>query len=473
MNNIVILGAGPCGLSAAWELSSHGYKVTVIEKEPYVGGLCHTVEHKGFRFDLGGHRFISPNTELIRRIEKLLEGDLLTAERKSIVLLSGKSYRYPLSFKDILVNMNPFVFMRGLADYATISLFASLKHKNEASFEDWTINRFGRTFYEKFFKTYTQKMWGIPAKDLSSDWADQRIPTKKIIDLIHGLKTKRKMHHDDYARKFYYPKNGIGQIFTCMAEEIKRNGGIIHLNSKATGVDTENNGVNGVTFQKEDLSRSVECDYLISTIPLPELTTAIETNIPDAQHITAPLRFRGVRFMNILVNKEKISDNTWMYVPENDYIMTRIQEPKRRSPFNAPDKKTSIMLEIPCNLNDTVWNMPDEDMFQRSISDLARLGIDIKDKAMDYFSTKTEHGYPVYRLGYKRHLKYLLQRVNRYENLMTIGRQGRFRYIFMDQAMQMGISAARNIVTDNHNMSFAENIGMEKELTEAKAMSLV
>lgn len=448
MKNIVILGAGPCGLSAAWKLSQEGNKVTIIEKESQVGGLCRTVSHKGFHFDLGGHRFISKNTNLINEISELMGNNLLIAERKSTIQFKGKMYRYPLSMKDIFMKMSLAILMKSFADYLKISFSRKQAAQPEASLEEWLLNRFGKTLFNIFFQSYTQKLWGISAKRISANWAVKRIPVLKFNDILRELVGREKRKHEAYAKHFYYPKKGIGQIFEFMAEEVLQKKGKIDLNAKATGVFIENGMVKGITFLKNGHTENLDCDYLISTIPLPELASITKSNNGYRLKDNNELSFRSVRFLNILIDKPKISENTWIYIPDKKYLMTRIQEPKTRSPHNAPKDKTSLILEIPCTFRDNIWNMGDKEIFDRSINDLACLGIDIRDEVIDYFSTRIEHGYPVYLLGYEKHTSSVLKYLSQYKNLVTIGRQGLFRYIFMDQAMLMGISTAKKIINN-------------------------
>lgn len=471
MSNIVILGAGPCGLSAAWELSQKGHKVTVIEKESRVGGLCRTVEHKGFRFDLGGHRFISRDEKLVHEISKLMGDELLVSERKSAIRFQGKMYRYPLSIKDVFGKMSTAIAIRAFVDYLKISVLSPKKPLASISFEDWALSRFGKTLYKIFFQTYTQKVWGVPPRQLSADWAAQRIPVLKFHDILLELAGRTKRKHEAYARKFYYPKKGIGQIFDYMAEEVRNKRGTIHSNAKVNGILIENNLVKGITFLRNGQLHNIDCDYLISTIPLTELAAMTQGKTCSGPRASNDLFFRSVRFLNILIDKPKIGENTWVYVPENKYLMTRIQEPKLRSPFSAPKDKTSLILEIPCFYQDRVWNMDTKEVFERSIKDLSCLGIDIRGKVMDYFSTGIEYGYPVYALGYEKHTSNLLHYLANYKNLVTVGRQGLFRYVFMDQAMLMGLSAARHIAGDRSESRFvAHNIGMEKEFVESMAV---
>lgn len=470
---ILVLGGGPCGLSAAWELSRYGHDVTVVEKESKAGGLCITNEYKGYRFDLGGHRFISKNKELVENVCKMMGDELLTSNRKSVILLQGKTFDYPLSAKDIFLKMDLWTNLKAFTSYVIAAISRVVFRKKDVSFEDWIVNRFGRALYNLFFGPYTEKLWGISPKRISTDWASQRISLLNLKDVLFRLFKLKRGTPRTYAKGYYYPKKGIGQMFDIMSEEISRMGGKIILNATVSRIKAGNGGVEGVCYLQRGVAKSIECDAVISTIPLPDLIKAFpEYLTANIIGHTAPLTFRSVRFLNILVDLPDISDNTWMYVSEGKYIMTRIQEPKRRSPFSAPEGKTSVMLEIPCNENDEIWNCPKEQLLKRCLGDLKELGIDIQDKVIDCFTTSVTHGYPVYSLDYAAHRQKLFDFLDQYENLITCGRQGTFRYIFMDTAMEMGITAAQNLMLDNlWKKADVQLMRSEKELIEVTSVT--
>jgi len=444
METVVILGGGPCGLSAAWELSKTGKKVVVVEAQSSVGGLCKTKSYKGFNFDLGGHRFISKNDELINRIKALMGSDLLVSERISAIRLNGREFQYPLSASDILKQTDITFLARCLVDYVYQALYKKLRDSTDTSFEDWVINRFGRKLYVIFFKDYTHKLWGIPPDKLSSDWAAERISLLNLWDVILRLCGLGREAPRTYAKRYFYPKQGIGQIFEYIAREIKQNGGNLILNARFKNLLLDGDRVKGVIYETNGKDQVINCDWVISTIPVTDLICIPDRGVgyQDVSTAISSLRYRSLRFLNILIDKAEIGRNTWTYIPDRKYIMTRIQEPNKRSPHNAPAGKTSLMLEIPCSYNDEVWNMQDELLFNRCIDDLFKLGINIKDRVIDYFYTAEKHAYPIYHLEYKHHLNKLFSWIAAIENIHTCGRNGLFRYIFMDRAMEMGFEAA-------------------------------
>lgn len=470
---ILVLGGGPCGLSAAWEISKYGYDVAVVEKESKVGGLCITNEYKGFRFDLGGHRFISKNKELVGNVCKMMGRELLTANRKSVILLQGKTFEYPLSAKDIFLKMDLWTNLKAFTSYLISTVSRIIFRKKDISFEDWIVNRFGRALYNLFFGPYTEKLWGISPKFISSDWASQRISLLNLKEVLFRLFKLRKGTPRTYAKGYFYPKKGIGQMFDVMSEDISKMGGNIILNASVSSIQVNNNTIESICYNQHGITKRIDCDAIVSTIPLTDLVKAFPGYLTrDIINHTSALKFRSVRFLNILVDLPDISDNTWMYVSEGKYIMTRIQEPKRRSPFSAPEGKTSIMLEIPCNENDEIWNCSEESLLKRSLADLKGLGIDIQDFVIDYFTSSVVHGYPVYSLDYAMHRQKLFDFLGQYDNLITCGRQGTFRYIFMDTAMEMGITAAQNLILDNlDKKADVQFMRSEEELIETTSVT--
>ncbi|MFC1855018.1 FAD-dependent oxidoreductase [Thermodesulfobacteriota bacterium] len=472
---VIILGAGPCGLTAAWELSNKGYDVVVIEKDGEVGGLCKTTSHRAsaesftpgetYRFDLGGHRFITKNKRLMTMVTDLMREDMLVAHRKSVILLREREFEYPLNIKNLFKNLDFTLFMRAGIDYLLKPFLSG--SVDDKSFEGWIKTRYGKTLYDLFFGPYTEKLWGISPTQISSDWAVQRISALDLKDMILNLMKLKNKEKRTFTKRFFYPKEGIGQIFDKMQVAVEQNGGKIYFNSRAESVESVDGSVRAVTINENGERKRIECDHLISTIPVDGLCDIL---VDDGEKGVLPkLSYRSLRFLNVLVDKEKISDNTWLYVSEAKYFMTRIQEPKKRSPFSAPDGKTSVMLEIPCNVGDETYSCSDEKLFDRGMDGLKALGFDLKGLSSDFFTTYADHAYPVYSLDYKENVAELIKVTNRYDNLITCGRQGLFRYIFMDTAMEMGLLAADKIM-GSATMADIHSVGLEKDLLEVKSI---
>jgi protoporphyrinogen oxidase len=355
-------------------------------------------------------------------------------------------------------------------DYLAHNAAHRLGRRSDQSFEEWIVNRFGRHLYNTFFGPYTEKLWGLSPQQLSSDWAAQRISLLSLGDAFWRLFGIGKGTPRTYAKTYYYPKKGIGQLFERIGEVVGQQGGLILSAAPARRVHVHQGRVTRVEFDHQGQRQSLACDALISTLPLPELIRMLTPSVcPEGLAAAAQLRFRSLRFLNLLVDQPEISGNTWTYVSEKKYLMTRIQEPKQRSPLNAPKGQTSLMLEIPCQAGDEVWNATDNELFERCIKDLHELGIEIQGHVIDYFSTRARHAYPIYRHGFKTHRQTLYDVVNRYDNLITSGRQGTFRYIFADTAMEMGFAAARYLRGQGSKADIYD-LRVEKTLLEAGAV---
>ena len=389
----IILGAGAAGLTAAWELVEQGRPTMVVDLEDAPGGLCRTHEKDGYRFDLGGHRFISRDPSLTDMVAGLLGDDLLQASRQSMILLGGKRYRYPLEPLNMLQNLDPVVGLRGVLDYLKQRAWGETPAPGaEVSFRNWTEARYGRTFYDLFFGPYTEKLWGIPAHTLSGDWASQRISLLNLTDVALRLLKVRGGSTRTYARKYHYPRKGIGQIFAAMTDELRRRGAVVRLGTRVTGLELKRGEVARVELDGPLGSYSVAPEQVISTLPLPDLARMLRPDSPAVVDAADRLRFRAVRFLDMMLDRPDLSPNTWMYVPDPRCVFTRIQEPKRRSPESAPPGKTSVMLEIPCDVGDEIWSQTDADLMDRCLGELKMLGFDVARHVRGCMSQRITHG---------------------------------------------------------------------------------
>lgn len=475
---IIILGAGPAGLSAAWKLSLANMDVEVLELESQVGGQCRTIKHKEYLFDLGGHRFITQNTELAKEIYSLMNNEIIDRPRKSSIRLKGKYFNYPLDGKDLLKNLDLSLSIKCFADYLWTTLKNKFIPKPDKSFEDWVVNRFGRSLYNLYFGPYSEKLWGIAPTEISADWAAQRISLLNLWDVFLRLLGKKKKMPKTYATKFYYPEKGIGRIPERMAEVIIEKGCKIHLNSKVKAVKSNGNKIISVKYVTNGVEKTISGDFIISTIPLPDFIKGLEPKLSTScLEAVNSLNFRALKFLNITLDKNIISDNTWIYIPEEQYIFMRIQEPKNWSPYNSPEGKTSIILEIACNVGDRIWNASDKEIYERCIEDLKQVGFnDIREKTIDYFTTTLEHAYPIYKLNYKQLLKTIFAEINSFENLICCGREGLFRYNNMDHSIEMGLLTAEHILfglPKNEIYKIANEEGLfEHEEKQAKIVGI-
>lgn len=449
IKKVVVLGAGLAGLSAAWKLSERGIQVELIEKESAVGGLSRSIRRQGYTFDLGGHRFITDDPNLLNEMQLLLGDDLLIRTRKSIIKLQDKYLRYPLCAKDVIFKINPWFGMSCLLDYLFINFKNKISPVPEISVEDWLIKRFGRSIYNSFFKNYSTKLWGISPAHLSADWAAQRILQLHLWKVLSSiLLGKRRSDPRTYASNFYYPRKGIGQIAESMSRTIEKNSGQIRLNSFVKKIHLEGDEVREIIYEQDGKEKIASGDFFVSTIPMNELLKDMVPSI-NGEYIAIAnsMKFRAIKFLNIMLNTEQVSDNTWIYIPEEKFLFFRIQEPKNWNPSNSPEGKTSLTLEIACNEGDAIWGASDEEIYNRCVDDLKKLGLINGVEVDGYFIEKERHGYPVYDLNYSRKIKKIVQRLGEIINLLSIGRQGLFRYNNMDHSIKMGFLAVQHILS--------------------------
>ena len=439
--HVLVLGAGPAGLTAALELARSGIRVTVLERAGGPGGMGATTAFEGaagtYRFDYGGHRFITANRELATLVDSLLGEDLLVAERASVIRFGGRTYAYPLSPGNLLARA-PLRLLAGAA--ADLALGRTGRAPGGEDFASWTRARFGPTLYDAFFAGYTEKLWGVPPDRLSGDWAEQRISLDGLGDVARRLLPGAAGAPRSYSRRYRYPRYGFGQLFERLAARAAAEGAQIRTGVTVTGIETvETSGHPRIRAVLTDQG-PVACDAVISTLPLP-LMQEMTGGGPSA------LRFRGLRFLNFPMAGGDVSPFTWQYLSDPGILGTRLQEPRRRSPFMAPRGMSSLMVEIPCDPGDAVWGMEDQALFARVSRDLGALGIDMSRATGELFGARSARAYPLMVLGYGAERERARRWLARFPNLVQAGRQGVFRYIFTDTAMEMGLMAARRILS--------------------------
>ena len=456
---VVVIGGGPSGLACAHRLARDGARVTVLEACDRPGGLCATYEKDGFRFDLGGHRFISGDAELAGKVRAWMGDDLLVQERRSSVLHDGRHFQYPLDAGDLLRSLGLRENVRAAFDYAASRAFALGSRQvrgaqgDDLCFESWVRRRFGNYLYDTFFGPYTEKLWGRPAREISADWAEERIGLLDLTDAALRLARLRATPIRTYARRYEYPRFGMGQLFDRIAEDATRLGARIRLGTRVTGFDLSGSRIVAVHAEGELGSRiTFPADAVYATSALPEIARQLGMASPLPPEVTAAasrLRFRGLRFLNLCLTGERVQPYTWVYVADGARKISRIQEPGKRSPHMTPPGMGSLMLEMPCDPGDALWSMAEHELLALGRSELSALGYDVRERVVSSFSVRVDAGYPVYHLQHEADRSRVLGHLCGVPNLVVGGRQGLFRYVFLDRAMQMGEDAARAILSDH------------------------
>ena len=450
--HVVVLGAGPAGLTAAYELLKRNVPVTVLERDPkQVGGLARTVEHNGYRFDIGGHRFFSKNEEVEDLWTEILGDEMLSRGRLSRIYYRGRFFAYPIQAFNALWNLGPIEAALCLASYARARLRPV---KDPKTLEEWVRNQFGWRLYSIFFKTYTEKVWGISTKELSADWAAQRIKSLDLWVVIrNALLPKRKPgKRGDIVTtlidRFRYPRFGPGQMWERVADIAAAAGHPVQLGRSVTRIHHANGAVTAV---ETDSGTFAGTDF-ISSIPIRELINRLEPPAPERIRKAADsLAYRDFISIALMVDRAEVFPDNWIYVHDPGVKVGRIQNFKNWSPDMVPDQsKTCLGLEYFCFEGDGLWTSPDAELIALARKELAHLGICSESEVFDGVVVRQQKAYPVYDDSYQAHVgavrDYLASSL---PNLHLAGRNGMHKYNNQDHSMMTALLVARNIATSS------------------------
>jgi protoporphyrinogen oxidase len=451
--HVVIMGAGPAGLTAAYELLKRDVPVTVVEQDPkQVGGLARTVEHKGYRFDIGGHRFFSKNEEVEDLWTEILGDELLTRGRLSRIYYRGRFFAYPIKAANALWNLGPLEATRCVASYA----WARVRPvRNPKTLEDWVRNQFGSRLFSIFFKTYTEKVWGISTRELSADWAAQRI---KSLDLWVVLRSALLPHRAPGRRgeivttlidRFRYPRLGPGQMWERVAEISAEKDHPVLLGRSVSRINHEGGLVTSITTKTEDGRTELQAGtHFISSIPIRELVARLDPPAPEQVRKAAEsLGYRDFISIALMIDRADVFPDNWIYIHDPGVKVGRIQNFKNWSPSMVPDQsKTCLGLEYFCFEGDGLWNMRDDDLVALAKDELSRLGICPPAEVFDGVVVRQRKAYPVYDDSYQEHVKVVREYLAReLPNLFLAGRNGMHKYNNQDHSMMTALLVARNI----------------------------
>jgi protoporphyrinogen oxidase len=447
----VVIGAGPAGLTAAHELSEMGGDPVVLEQDNIVGGLARTVQHRGYRFDIGGHRFFS-KVELINAWwERILGDDFQVRSRLSRIYYKGAFFDYPLRPINALRGLGLAEALRVVASYVR----ARIVPIEERSFEDWVCNRFGRRLFEIFFETYTEKVWGMKCSDIRADWAAQRI---KNLDLGAALKSMFLGNDDEittFIGQFRYPRLGPGMMWERVAEILTRRGVPIYLGHSVTKLHVVEGRIAAVTVVPTNGREfSIAGESFISSMPLRELIGAISPAPPTGVVEAAQqLRYRDFLTVGLIVGKRDVFRDNWVYIHSPHMQVGRIQNFKNWSAEMVPDlSKTSLGLEYLVREGDELWNSDDQSLIKLATRECANLGFIDEGDVLDGIVIRMPKAYPVYDREFKRYLTCIRQYLRNLSNLQLVGRNGQHRYNNQDHSMLTAIYAARNIFGSNFDL---------------------
>ncbi len=442
----VIVGGGPAGLSAARALADHDLPSLILEKDRQVGGLCKTVEYRGFRCDIGGHRFFTKNKEIQDSWEQTLGSELLNRSRLSRIYYRDRFFYYPLRIGNALWGLGPRESLHILSSYVKSHIFPV---KPEVTFEDWVSNRFGKVLYTIFFKTYTEKVWGIPCTTLSADWAAQRIRNLSLgRALLHAVGLRNGSKVASLIDRFHYPRLGPGQMYETMARQVTARGGEVRLGQQVAEIHHEQNRVKALLSVGGDNGELVPCSHCFSSMPITELVQKMRPHAPDSVITAASsLKYRSLITVNLLFRKATTLPDNWIYLHSPEVKAGRLQLYWNWSPDLVPsDNHSSMGFEYFCSEGDDLWRAFDSELIRLAMSDLSHLGFSSERDIEDAFVVRYAKAYPVYEGGYLEHIAVLKGWLSQFSNLYCIGRYGQFRYNNMDHSMMTGMLAARRML---------------------------
>ena len=464
MKRIVVLGAGPAGLTAGYAACKRGFEPLILEQDRQVGGISKTVDYKGYLFDIGGHRFFTKSDEVKEIWREILGPEFLTRPRLSRIYYKNRYFYYPLRPLNALVNLGPWEAAHVVFSY----LAAQMSRPKEAlTFEDWVCVNFGRRLFKIFFKTYTEKVWGISCRELQADWAAQRIKSLSLAKAVlasFGINKGGKV--TTLIDEFQYPAKGPGQMWARAQGFIESKGGRVDLNTRVDRLRHRGGKVLSAAIGSPHGQAEVPGDHFLSSLPLSDLILSLDPTPPDRVVQAAKgLRYRDFFTVGLVIDQERIFPDNWIYVHSPEVLVGRIQNFKNWSPLMVPDEhQTSLGLEYFCFELDEIWKRPDRDLVDMAVKELGILGLADPSQIADGTVIRSRKTYPIYDAGYRKNIETIKDYLSTFSNLQTIGRNGLHRYNNQDHSMLTALRAVDNIMGGRHAVW---DINMDDEYHES------
>lgn len=467
---LLILGAGPSGLSCAYELCAQGLTPILWERHEQVGGLCRTIEYRGCRFDVGPHRFFTRNDEVDALWHSVTAPDVVNVQRLTRIFYRNHLFSYPLRPLDALIGLGLPTSVKAMLAY--VWQRATPSKKPPDNFEEWVVREFGWILYAIFFKTYTEKVWGINCSSISAEWAAQRIKGLNLgKTLIHSLLPwlNRKGSVKSLVDRFDYPRLGAGQTYDKMAAHVIQEGGAIELHTTGNVINHDKNRVTEV----EGISHAKNCcclvEHLFSSIPLTEFIFQLRPMAPERVLAAAKsLYYRDHITVNLIVNHADLFPDNWIYVHAPEVRVARIANYVNFSQkMHSSPLKTALSVEYFVYDYEPIWQMNDADLITLAKKELSQLGLLKMTEVEDGFVLREQKAYPTYFTAYQNHLEVIKEYVANFKNVTLIGRGGMYRYNNQDHSILCGILAAKNFTGNSYNLW---KINEEQEFLEEKQL---
>ena len=461
---IVIIGAGPAGLTAAYSLMKSGRRGIVLESDTVVGGIARTVERDGYRFDIGGHRFFTKVKQIEQLWDEMLGEPMLLRPRMSRIYYGGKFYDYPLKASNALKNMGFFNAATCMLSYGKARLIPNRHPKN---YEEWVTNQFGSKLFNMFFKSYTEKVWGIPCKEIGADWAAQRIKGLSLGAAVKNALFGARKNGQQFTTlidQFKYPRHGPGQLWENVTKTIQQSGWDVRLGQRVVGVSRSvdadgSSRIESVATQDRAGHRSeLQASHVFSSMPLKHLLAGMNPAPPkDVLDAANALKYRDFLTIVLVIDKAEMFPDNWIYVHAPEVKMGRIQNFKSWSPYMVPDQsKTCLGLEYFVNEGDELWSAADDKLIELGYRELTQIGLAMGPLVKGYV-VRMPKAYPVYDTGYQQRLDTIRHWLAEIDNLHCIGRNGQHRYNNQDHSMATALIAAANVVSGDQRDPWSVN----------------
>lgn len=451
---VLIIGAGPAGLTAAYELTKRKVPFVVLEKDSVVGGIARTVKYKGYRFDIGGHRFFTKVERVNAFWKEILGNDFLKRPRLSHIYYRRKFFLYPIKPFDVVRKLGFIESALAGLSYLKAKVFP---RKQEVSFEDYIINNFGKRLYLTFFKSYTEKVWGIPTTEIKAAWAAQRIKGLSFSSLIKtALLGNRGDSIKSLIEEFYYPKYGPGMMWEKTLEYVEKAGvGEVHLEASPLTLYHKGGKVTEALIKTKEGEKRIAVSSVISSMPIAELFRLLNPQLPsESQAAADALNYRDFVTVALMLRKKDLFPDNWIYIHEPGVLVGRIQNFNNWSPYLVPDQETTCLgLEYFCFKTDDFWKKTDKELIALAGEELERIGLAEKKDIFDGAVVRMEKTYPVYDDAYEEAMPKIKETFAGFDNLYPVGRNGMHRYNNQDHAMYTAMLAVENIIEGaRHNL---------------------
>ncbi len=452
-DRLVVIGAGPAGLTTAYLAAKQGYKVTVLEGTDEIGGISKTAQYKGYRFDIGGHRFFTKITPVQALWEELLADEFIDVPRLSRIVYSGKFFHYPLKAMNALTGLGIINAVRIVISYAQAQLHPS---PVEDTLDQWVTNRFGRRLYEIFFKTYTEKVWGIPCTEIRAEWAAQRIQGLSLARAILSATSLNRRSTDikSLINFFKYPRFGPGQMWETCADRVRELGGDVLMNHHATRVELTDGRATAVIAQTPEGEKRFEGEHVVSTTDIRALVRALGDQVSEETHTAGDgLNYRDFLVVALILNGENLFPDNWLYIHTPGVQVGRIQNFNNWSAAMVPDAgRTCLGMEYFCFEGDGLWASANEDLVKKASKELEALGLAKQADVVDGTVVRMPKAYPVYDAVYRDHLDTIRATIDYVPNLHTVGRNGMHKYNNADHSMYTAMLTLENMNGASHDV---------------------